>query len=221
MTENILTLIKDAVVDGDVEQVQKNVTKAFESGLGPTDVLEGGLTAGLEGMSERWNRLEVFLPEVLLSAEAMKAGFEILKPLLGGEDSDFKMYGTVVIGTVKGDVHDIGKTVVATMLIGAGFEVIDLGVDQPPSVFVDTAIEKNADIIGLSSLLTTSMSIQRDVIDLLESLGLRNQFQVLVGGAPTDQEWANTIGAEGWAADAHGAVAKAKALMETKRSGQE
>ena len=217
MTENILTLIKDGVVNGDPEQVRKYVTEAVESGMEPQDILEGGLTAGLEVMGERWNRLEVFLPEVMKSAKAMKVGFEIVKPQLGSKDSDFRM-GTVVIGTVKGDVHDIGKAVVATMLIGAGFEVFDLGVDQAPSMFVDTAIEKDADIIGLSSLLTTSMAIQRDVIDLLDTLELRDRFQVMVGGAPTNQEWADTIGAQGWAADAHAAVAKAKELMETKKS---
>jgi corrinoid protein of di/trimethylamine methyltransferase len=220
MKENLLTVIKHAVVDGDAEQTRNAVKEALESGLDPTTVLEEGLTGGLQVMSARWDRLEVFLPEVLQSAAAMKAGFEALKPVLRSKENGGDMGGTVVIGTVKGDVHDIGKTVVATMLMGAGFEVLDLGVDQAPSRFVDSAIELDADIIGLSSLLTTTMPIQRDVIDLLESLGLRDQFLVLVGGAPTSEDWAETIGADGWGSDAYAAVRIAKSLMDGKRSSQ-
>jgi 5-methyltetrahydrofolate--homocysteine methyltransferase len=162
-------------------------------------------------VGEKFKNGEYFVPEVLVAARAMKAAMELLRPLLAA--SDVEPIGTVVIGTVRGDLHDIGKNLVAMMLEGAGFRVVDLGVDVPAEKFIEAAREHNAEIVGMSALLTTTMTYMPEVIKALEAEGIRNRVKVIVGGAPVTQEWADQIGADGYAPDAASAVDKCKELL--------
>jgi 5-methyltetrahydrofolate--homocysteine methyltransferase len=200
-----------AVVDGDQEVTDDLVRQALEAGIPAATVLGEGLIAAMAEVGHRFEQGEYFVPDMLVSARAMKAGMERLRPYLVA--ADVKPIGKVVIGTVKGDLHDIGKNLVAVMLQGAGFQVIDLGVDVSPERFVETARETGANVVALSALLTTTMPGMASVVTAVKEAGLHGHVKVLIGGAPINQEFANLIGADGFAPDAAQAASRARELM--------
>jgi len=206
----ILQEISETLQRGDDDQVGDLVSHAIAAGVPPQDILNGGLIAGMNVIGEQFRIREIFLPDVLLAARAMYAGLDLLKPLLARDG--VPSAGKIVIGSVQGDLHDIGKNLVGIMLKGAGFEVIDLGHDVPPARFVDAAVEHGATMIGLSALLTTTMPVMQEVIALLDARGLRSRVRVIVGGAPVSEAWAREIGADGYAYDAANAVDRVRAL---------
>ena len=207
----ILKRTADALQQGEHEQVATLVAEALGAGGPAGDVLQHGLLAGMNVVGEQFRLREIFLPDVLMAAKAMYAGLGVLKPHLASEGVPSR--GKVVIGTVKGDLHDIGKNLVGIMLKGAGFEVIDLGHDVAPEAFVDTAAREGATLIGMSALLTTTMVRMRDVVELLRERGLAGKVRTIVGGAPVSAEFAREIGADGYACDAATAVDRVKALL--------
>ena len=202
--------IYDGVLEGDMGTVEDNVKTALQAGSPPGEILQQGLIAAMGEVGRLFEEGEYFVPEMLIAARAMKAGLAILKPHL--VDSGIKAAGLVAIGTVKGDLHDIGKNLVAMMLEGAGFEINDLGTDVSPEKFV-AAVEQGADIIGFSALLTTTMPSMEATIKALEAAGLRDKVKVMIGGAPVTSDYSNKIGADGFAPDASQAVTLAKSLM--------
>ncbi len=206
-----LKQIAENLIQGKAPQVKELVKKAVDEGQDVQKILNEGLIAGMNVVGEKFKKNEFYVPEVLIAARAMKAGMEILRPILS--EKNIKGVGTVVLGTVKGDLHDIGKNLVGMMLEGAGFEVIDLGVDVPTEKFIQAAKEKNANIIGLSALLTTTMPAMKDVIEALNKSELKGKVKVMIGGAPVTQDYADEIGADGYAPDAASAVDKAKELL--------
>lgn len=203
-----------ALYNGEAEKVTELTRKALEEGIPPEEILNKGLIAGMERVGKDFRDGILFVPEVLVAAHAMKAGMEILRPLLA--ETGMSGLGTFVIGTVKGDLHDIGKNMVAMMMEGAGFRVVDLGVDTPPEKFVEAVRTYNPNILGMSALLTTTMVEMKRVIEALKEAGLRERVKVMVGGAPVTQEFADEIGADGYAPNASLAVEKAKALLGVK-----
>ena len=202
--------IYDGVVSGNQEVVSEGVRAALDAGESPSTLLFECLIPAMSEVGERFERNEFFVPEMLIAARAMQAGMTLLKPLLA--DSGVEPIGKVAIGTVKGDLHDIGKNLVAIMIEGAGFEVLDLGVDTLPARFVE-AIQHGAGLVAMSALLTTTMPSMKTTIDALVESGLRDQVKVLIGGAPVTQAYADQIGADGYAPDASSAARKAKALL--------
>jgi len=198
------------VVDGDAEATAAGVKAALEAGLAPEEILSKGLIAAMDEVGRQFEEGELFVPEMLIAARAMQSGLNLLKPLL--VSADVKSAGKVAIGTVKGDLHDIGKNLVAMMLEGAGFEVKDLGVDVTPEAFVKAA-QEGAQLIGMSALLTTTMSNMEVTVQALKNAGLREQVKVFIGGAPVTQEYANKIGVDGFAADASSATRVARQLV--------
>lgn len=203
-----------ALYNGEAEKVAELTRKALDEGIPPEEILNKGLIAGMDKVGKDFRDGILFVPEVLVAAYAMKAGMEILRPLLA--ETGASGLGTFVIGTVKGDLHDIGKNMVAMMMEGAGFKVVDLGVDTPTEKFVEAVKNHNPHILGMSALLTTTMVEMRKVIEALEEAGLREKVKVMVGGAPVTQEFAEEIGADGYAPNASLAVEKAKALLGIK-----
>lgn len=201
--------IREAVIDGDVTATSDLTREALDAGLDADTILKEGLIEAMTVVGDLFEKQEYFIPEMLASAMAMKGALTHLRPLLAAADIASK--GRIVIGTVKGDLHDIGKNLVSMMLEGAGFEVVDLGADVPAEKFVENAA--NADIIGLSALLTTTMPQMRNVIDAIVASGLRDKVKIMVGGAPVTQEYADEIGADAYSLDASAAVREAKALM--------
>lgn len=206
-----LQALAQAIIDGKRNDAVELTQKLLDAGVSPKQILDEGLVAGMDVVGERFKEGEYFVPEVLVAARAMKASMELLRPLLTAED--VKPVGTVVIGTVRGDLHDIGKNLVAMMLEGAGFRIVDLGVDVTAEKFITAAKENNAEIVGMSALLTTTMTYMPEVIKMLETEGMRRQVKVIIGGAPVTQEWADQIGADGYAPDAASAVDKCKELL--------
>jgi len=206
----ILKDIAKNLIAGDDTTVAEQVAQAIRSEVPTVEILDDGLIAGMNVVGERFRKHEMFLPEVLLSARAMTAGVALLKPLLIAEEVPSR--GRVVLGSVQGDLHDIGKNLVGIMLEGAGFEVVDLGIDVPPEKFIDAAVAEDASVIGVSSLLTTTMALMKGVVELVEERGLSDQVKVIVGGAPLSREFAQSIGAAGYAYDAANAVEAVLAL---------
>ena len=207
-----LTKIKDNVIAGEVDEVKDLVKKAVDEGQKVKKILSEGLIAGINIVGKKYESGEFFLPEMVIAATAMKEGLKVLSPLL--KEGDVESAGTVVLGTAQGDIHDIGKSIVGTMLEGAGFMVTDVGVDVGPEKFVAVAREKKADIIGISALLTTTMVKMEDVIKAAKGAGLK--AKVMIGGASVTQEFADKIGADGYAPDAPSAVGKARELVKKK-----
>ena len=205
-----LEAIAEALIKGDRDTVTKLVNSAVKERVSPEKILNEGLVAGMDVVGRKFKNNEFYVPEVLIAARAMHAGMEILEPLLtkGG----VKPRGVAVLGTVKGDLHDIGKNLVAMMLTGGGFKVVDVGIDVSPEKFVQLAKENNADLIGLSALLTTTMPQMADVVEAVKEAGL--DVKVLIGGAPVTQDYADEIGADGYAPDAASAVDLARSLVE-------
>jgi 5-methyltetrahydrofolate--homocysteine methyltransferase len=206
-----LTQLYQFVIDGDAAEVEVAVQAALDSGISPDVILSEGLISAMDEVGRRFEEGDFFVPEMLIAARAMQAGLRLLKPHL--VSSNVTSSGRIAIGTIKGDLHDIGKNLVAMMMEGAGFDVQDLGVDVSPADFVKAA-QSGADIIGMSALLTTTMSNMSSVMDALKAAGVRENVRVMVGGAPVTQEFANQIGADGFATDASGAVRVARQLVK-------
>lgn len=207
---DVLQEIAASLRNGDDERVALLTQRAIDEGVPVGEILDNGLIGGMRVVGELFRVHDIFLPEVLLAARAMQRGVDLLKPLLAG--GDIPTIGTVVIGTAKGDLHDIGKNLVRIMLKGAGFEVVDLGNDVTAERFVDTAVESGAKVIGISALLTTTMSSMKGVVDLLRERGLAGEIRTIVGGAPVSKEFADEIGADAYGYDAASAVEQIKAL---------
>jgi len=208
-----LKQIAESLIQGKGPKVKELAQKAVDGGEDVQKILNEGLLAGMSVVGDKFKKNEFYVPEVLIAARAMRAGMEVLRPLLA--EKNIKGQGTVVLGTVKGDLHDIGKNLVGMMLEGVGFEIVDLGIDIAPEKFIQVAKEKNAAIIGLSALLTTTMLAMKDVIEALTSQGLRKKIKIIIGGAPVTQEYGDEIGADGYAPDAASAVDKTKELLAT------
>lgn len=206
---DLLNQISESLQQGDDEKVFVLTKQAISENLTPKDILDNGLIAGMNIIGEQFRQHEIFLPDVLMSAKAMYAGLDQLKPLLISEG--IPTLGKIVIGTVQGDLHDIGKNLVGIMLKGAGFDVIDLGKDVPPEKFVETAKEENANLIGMSALLTTTMVNMKKVVDLARKDG--SGIKVIIGGAPVSKEYADEIGADAYAYDAGKAVEIVKKII--------
>ena len=208
---NLLEQMQEDLYDGDMNAVAAATRKAIDAGMSPKEILDDGLIGGMNVVGKDFKAGDLFIPEVLLCARAMHAGLEILRPLLA--ESGVPPQGKLVIGTVAGDLHDIGKNLVGMMFQGAGFEVVDLGVDVSPEKFVETVLAENADLVGMSALLTTTMPSMKTTIDALAEAGLRDKVKVLIGGAPVTAKYAEDIGADGFAPDAGAAVETARALL--------
>ncbi len=215
-TEELLRQLYDLTLVGNKPAVLELTNAGLASGIGPETLLFEALIPSLEEVGARFERGDFFVPEMLIAGKAMAAALEILRPLLAETGS--ANLGTVVMGTVKGDVHDIGKNLVNIMFEGAGFLVIDLGVQVAPEKFVDAIIEHEPDIVGFSAFLTTTMPMFKANINALNKAGLRDKVLVMVGGAPVTQEYADVVGADGYAADASAAVVMAKKLIAARRA---
>ncbi|HRK89638.1 MAG TPA: corrinoid protein [Anaerolineales bacterium] len=202
--ETILQKLFDAVLEGDFDGVETNVTAALEAGLDPNTILNDGMIAAMREVGVRFEAGDYYVPEMLIAARAMQSGMVLLKPHL--QKTEQKSNGRVLMGTVKGDLHDIGKNLVGLMLEGAGYEIIDLGVDVPAEEFVKKAIELKPDVIGMSALLTTTMASMKTTLDALDAAGLRRDIKVIVGGAPVTDTYARQIEADGFSPDASRAV---------------
>ena len=213
MTEEIYGKLQQAVLDGESEDAEAVAKQALEQGLDPLACIDNGLTKGIQRVGELFSSGEYFLPELIMGADAMKAALEILEPALVGNQQR-EVVGRVVLGTVAGDLHEIGKTLVGTMLTANGFDVIDIGVDKSTDEFIAAVKEHNAEIVGASALLTTTMLQQKALVQALEEAGLRNQVKVMVGGAPVTDSFAKEIGADGYAEDAISAVDMAMRLID-------
>ena len=206
-----LDTISQAIQDGDDKKVVELVKKALESGIPAVDIVERGLVPGVQALGQLFKDEQVYLPEILISTRAMNRGLEVLQPHLAGADIHKK--GTVVLGTVEGDLHDIGKNLVGLMLGSSGFNVIDLGVDVSASSFISAVQEHNADIVAMSALLTITMTYMPTVVEALQAEGLKDKVKVMIGGAPVSRAYADEIGAEGFAEDCASAVDEATRLM--------
>src|SRR4051794_26512304 len=215
-TEEILQGLFDNTLVGNAPTVKELTEQGLEMGMGPETLLYDALIPSLEEVGARFERGDFFVPEMLIAARAMQGALDILRPLLA--ETGAQQIGTYVMGTVKGDVHDIGKNLVNIMLEGAGFTVIDLGVNVPPERFVEQIQEHEPDIVGFSAFLTTTMPMFKANLNSIQKAGLRDKVIVMVGGAPVTQEYADAVGADGYAADASTAVRLAKALIEQRRS---
>jgi len=203
--------LSDCVIEGDDERAGKLTQKAIDAGADPVEIITQGLTGGMSVVGARFKTGEMFVPEVLASARAMSVGMDLVKPLILA--GDMPSAGKVVIGTVKGDLHDIGKNLVAMLLESAGFTVINVGTDIEPAAFVQAVKDSGADVLGLSALLTTTMLAMKATIDLLAEAGLRDKVKVIVGGAPVTQDFADEIGADGFAYDGGAAIDLCKSLI--------
>ncbi len=210
----ILEDLKNAVVSLDINKAKNVTEEALTTGIKPFDIVNDGLSKGMRIVGDKWEKEEYFLPELLLASDAMNAAFEIVKPHL-------KTEGTkgikVILGTVQGDIHDIGKNVVATMLTASGFEVQDLGVDVWPDQFIEKAVEEKADVIGSSAFMTTTIPRQAEIEEKLKDKDLKNQFVTMIGGVATSDKYANQIGADGWAPNAAETIERMKELVRKKK----
>ncbi len=211
----ILEDLANAVIGGDDELAVSSAKAALENNLDPLQAVEEGLSKGMDVIGRQFESGEVFLPELLMAANAFNAAMDILKPELEAQKKSTTKLGTVLLGTVKGDLHNIGKNIVATVLETNGFEVIDIGIDNSPLTFIEQAEKAKVDIIGLSCLMTTTMPAQREVIQTLDEMNLRDKYKVIVGGGPVTQEWADQIGADGYSESAIQAVNLVKGLLLT------
>jgi corrinoid protein of di/trimethylamine methyltransferase len=209
--QEILDKLKKAVETYDADLASSAAKEALEAGIEPFEAINDGLGRGMMTISDLFDEAKIFLPQILMAAEAMQAGLEVLKPKI--MESGEKMGKVVVIGTVEGDIHEIGKNVVAAMLQGAGFDVIDIGRDAPIDKFVETAKEVNADIVGASALMTTTRPGQREIVKALKEAGIRDKVKTLFGGAPVNQEWVDEIGGDAYCPNGAEAVRIAKELV--------
>jgi len=215
LTSSILEELRAAVIEGDTEKSMTFAKKALESNIPPLDAITKGLAKGVKEVGDLFSEGEVFLVELVMAGDAMKAGMSVLLPAIKESKTEMTSPGKVMIGTVQGDIHSIGKDIVGTLLEADGFEVVNLGEDVASDVFVEKVKEHKPNILGLSSLLTATMPAQKDVIKKLKTAGLRGDVKVIIGGAPTTQEWADEIEADGWAGDAVSAVKLVKQLIKS------
>lgn len=213
MTTSILEELKNAVIEGDSEKSIEFAKKALESNIPPLDAITQGLAKGVKSVGDSFSAGEVFLVELVMAGDAMKAGMTVLLPVIKESKMEMTSAGKVMIGTVAGDIHSIGKDIVGTLLEADGFEVLNVGEDVSSEAFVEEVKEHKPDVLGLSSLLTATMPAQKEVIEKLKEAGLRDDVTVIIGGAPTTQEWADEIEADGWAGDAVDAVSLVKKLV--------
>jgi len=210
----LLDDLKKAMVALDQEEVVSKTTMSLAEGVSPLEIIQNGLMPGLNEIGELFEDEEIFLPELMKSAKVFQGAMDLLRPKIQEQGGGVEKKGTIVIGTVKGDMHYIGKDIVKLLMETAGFEVHDLGVDVDPFAFIVKADEVNADIIALSALLTTTLVGQKDIIEALEGQGKRNKFKVIVGGGAVTQAWSDEIGADGYAENAYGAIRLAKSFVE-------
>ncbi|MEW5827533.1 MAG: corrinoid protein [Chloroflexota bacterium] len=213
MSAELFEKMAQSIIEGDTDEAERLARQAIEMGLDPLECITSGYVTGVNEVGENFACGQAFLPELVMAGEAMKAAVSILEPEMAKRGTARQMYGKVVLATVEGDIHEIGKTLVGTLLSASGFEVIDLGVDVPTARIIEKAREVEADIVALSALLTTTMVKQGEVIEALEDVGLRGKVKVMVGGAPVTRDWVARIGADGYSEDAIGAVKVAKELM--------
>lgn len=213
MSEQLFEAMRKSVIDGSPDTAANLARQSLASGVNPLDSINKGYVVGINYVGEKYGAREVFLPDMLASAEAMKAALKVLEPEMRKAGAQREMLGKVILGTAKGDIHDIGKNLVATLLTASGFEVFDLGINVPTDQFVNKAKAVNADIIGVSALLTTTMLGQKSVIEALERDGLRSRVKVIIGGAAVTPKWATDIGADGYARNAVDALELAKKLV--------
>jgi 5-methyltetrahydrofolate--homocysteine methyltransferase len=214
--DDILRELYDRTLVGDKPAVVELTQQGLDTGLGPETMLFEALIPALEEVGARFERGDFFVPEMLIAGRAMTGALDLLRPLLAATGAE--TIGTFLMGTVKGDVHDIGKNLVNIMLEGAGFKVIDIGVQVAPETFVNAIVEHKPDIVGFSAFLTTTMPMFKVNIETIEKAGLRDEVIIMVGGAPVTQEYADAVGADGYSADAAGATKRAKELLEARRS---
>lgn len=216
MTNDTFCAMRQSIIDGAPDTASSLAQQAVAAGTAPLDAINNGFVPGMHDVGEQFARGQMFLPDMMASAEAMRAAMSVLDPELRKLGTERPMAGVVVLGTTKGDIHEIGKILVGTLLTAHGFRVHDLGVDVSGEKFAAKAREVNADIIGVSALLTTTMRNQKTVMEALERAGLRSRVKVIVGGAPVTRRWAEEIGADGYARDAMSAVTLARELMQQK-----
>jgi corrinoid protein of di/trimethylamine methyltransferase len=214
MHEEQFNAMRQSIVDGAPESACESAHKALALGIAPLEAINRGFVPGLNSIGEQFNRGEVFLPDLVMAGEAMKAAVAVLEPEMQKRGTQREILGKVVLGTVKGDIHEIGKSLVSTLLTASGFQVFDLGVDVPVELFVEKARDLQADLVGVSALLTTTMQGQKGVVEALDRHGLRPRVKIIVGGAPVTRDWAEKIGADGYGRDAMAAVAVAKSLLQ-------
>ena len=207
----VLDEIKEATIAGNMDNTVAGIEKALSEGMSPGDIIQNGLIEAMGVVGEKFKNNEIYVPEMLIAARAMKAGLGKLKPLM--VDGDVKTLATVVLGTVKGDLHDIGKNLVAIMMEGAGMQVFDVGVDISPEKFVEAVKENKPQFVGMSALLTTTMPAMKETLEALEEAGVRGDVKVLVGGAPVTQKFAEEIGADGYAENAAEVVDRIKEML--------
>jgi len=213
MSEDLYEQMKQTVLEGEPEEAAALAQQGLDAGLAPTDILDLGFVKGIEEVGDLFGRGEFFLPELVQGAEAMKAAVVVLQPAIDAAGGASRSLGVAVAGTVAGDIHEIGKTIVCSMLSAAGFTVTDVGCDVPVETFITTVRATNADLLLLSALLTTTMPNQQKTIEALKAAGLRDSVKVMIGGAPTTRAWAEEIGADGYSEDAIEAVATAKSIL--------
>ncbi|MFZ5855999.1 MAG: cobalamin B12-binding domain-containing protein [Chloroflexota bacterium] len=213
MSEELLQKMAQSIIDGDSDVSVQLAQEAIAIGMDPLKAITDGFVVGVNKVGDAFASGDAFLPELVMAGEAMKAAVATLEPELAKKGSERKTLGKVVMATVEGDIHEIGKSLVSTMLGASGFTVVDMGVDNPSDKIIEKALEIDADIIGLSALLTTTMIRQKEVIEKLDARGLRKKIKVMVGGAPVTREWVQKIEADGYSEDAIGAVQVAKQLM--------
>ena len=214
MNKDLYEAMAQSIIDGDSEAAEQLAQQAIELGIDPLEAIENGFVVGVNQVGEAFSCGEAFLPELVMAGEAMKKAVSTLEPEMAKRGTQRQVYGKVVLATIQGDIHDIGKTLVGTMLSSGGFQVYDLGVDVAIEKILGKAQEVGADIIGVSALLTTTMLRQKELIKTLEARGLRSQYKVMVGGAPVTRDWVAEIGADGFSEDAIGAVQVARQLVQ-------
>jgi corrinoid protein of di/trimethylamine methyltransferase len=213
MHEKLFEDMAQSIIDGEIEDAGKLAKQSIELGISPMDAINKGFVVGVNKVGDEFSCGNAFLPELVIAGEAMKAAIAVLEPEFDRLGTKREVLGKIVIATVEGDIHDIGKTLVGTLMTASGFEVHDMGVDVPIGDIIQKAREVDADLIGVSALLTTTMVKQRDLIEAVEDVGLKGKVKVMVGGAPVTRDWVEEIGADGYSEDAIGAVAAAKRLL--------
>lgn len=212
--DEILRQLRQSIIDGTPERAKEFAQQALAGGIEPLDAINNGCVPAMDFVGERFGCQEMYLPDLLMASEAMKAAIGVLEPEMARRGTQRTTQGRVILGTVRGDIHEIGKSLVAIMLSASGFEVHDLGVSVPTERFAEKARELDADVVGVSALLTTTMMVQRNVVEALDRAGLRPRVKVIVGGAPVTRKWAEEIGADGYGKDAMDAVAVVKRLVD-------
>jgi corrinoid protein of di/trimethylamine methyltransferase len=213
MNDDVFTLMAQSIINGEPEEAERLARQSLEAGIDPLESINKGFVIGVSYVGDQFSCGEMFLPDLVLAGDAMKLAVSVLEPEMTRRGTHRAILGKVVLCTVEGDIHDIGKTLVGTMLSASGFEVYDMGVDVPIDRLIEKARQVGADLIGVSALLTTTMAKQKTVVEKLKAAGLHPGIKVMVGGAPVTKEWANQIGADGFSEDAIGAVGVAKELM--------